>query len=96
MAICPAIHRNSTNMAECQVETELAAAGFNQFSLLGQETATIEQNESQQTRHGYMVLGSIYWYANSALLHMLHLDKENNAKDVIDTIYVLHAQGGRN
>jgi hypothetical protein len=39
-------------MAECQVETELAAAGFNQFSVLGQETATIEQNESQQTRHG--------------------------------------------
>ena len=52
MGICPAIHRNSTNMAECQVDTELAAAGFNQFSLLGQETATIEQNESQQTRHG--------------------------------------------
>ena len=34
-----------------------------------------------------MVLGSIYWYANSALLHMLHLDTENNAKEVIDTIF---------
>ena len=57
-ALAQCLPSNSA-LAKCRVEAALATIkGFSQLSLLGEETATIGQNESQQRD---MVLQSICW-----------------------------------
>ena len=59
-ALAQCLPSNSA-LAKCRVEAELATIkGFSQLSLLGEETATIGQNESRQRD---MVLQSICWCA---------------------------------